>query len=62
MMNGNHRSMCRFSDSPADEKRYRIVWTNIKAIVDELLNTEVTHITSMSPRSFSLSLNKELGF
>jgi hypothetical protein len=60
MMNGNHRSICRFSDSPADEKRYSIVWKNLKAIADELISTEVTHITSILAQFYPLILmNKE---
>jgi hypothetical protein len=46
MINGNHQTMCRFLDHGDDVERYRVVWTNLKAIAEELLSTDVTYITS----------------
>ncbi|PVH83178.1 hypothetical protein DL98DRAFT_585890 [Cadophora sp. DSE1049] len=48
MINGDHRTMCRFSDSDKDAQRYRVVWTNLETMAIELINTEVTYLTKLS--------------
>jgi hypothetical protein len=42
-LNGNHHTICRFSS--ANEKRYRVVWTNIKRMAESLRTTEATYTT-----------------
>jgi hypothetical protein len=46
MINGNHRTICRFLDTVKDAVRYRPVWTSLKTMVDELLSTDVNYVTS----------------
>ena len=46
MINGDHRTICRFSNTKEDAIRYRPVWTSLKTMVDKLLSTEDKYITS----------------
>ena len=46
MINGNHRTICRFSNTKEDAIRYRPVWSSLKTMVDKLLSTEDKHVSS----------------
>ncbi|KAI0109159.1 hypothetical protein GGR51DRAFT_570018 [Nemania sp. FL0031] len=46
-INGNHRTICKFSDSPADQTRFRVVWTHLKEMVDEINSIEVPYFTEL---------------
>jgi hypothetical protein len=46
-INGNHNTICKFSDSAADQKRFRVVWAHLKEMADKLNESNVSYTTSM---------------
>ncbi|KAJ6002935.1 hypothetical protein N7451_005482 [Penicillium sp. IBT 35674x] len=48
-INGDHTSICRFSNRREDENRYRLVSVHLKEMVDEISKSEVSYFTKLSP-------------
>ncbi|KAJ5663650.1 hypothetical protein N7507_004381 [Penicillium longicatenatum] len=48
-INGDHISICRFSNRREDENRYRLVSAHLKEMVDEISKSEVSYFTKLPP-------------
>ena len=44
-VNGNHRTICRFSNSPAEMKRFEVVQSHLQEMADKLLGTEIAEVS-----------------
>ncbi|KAI1405921.1 hypothetical protein F4819DRAFT_320439 [Hypoxylon fuscum] len=58
-LNGDHRSICRFSNTGEDKARLQLVMGKLKTMVDDAVSRDATFVPGLSPRQLKHCL-KEL--